>query len=87
MIPARKAYLQYDVLEAAGISIDTSAKGGGLMFVFDDEEYDDADGIQSVNEDAENADEAIFDLSGRRIERSQMRRGMIYIVNGKKVVW
>ena len=87
MIPARKAYLQYDVLEAAGISIDTSAKGGGLMFVFDDEEYDDADGIQSVNEDAENADEAIFDLSGRRIERSQMRRGMIYIINGKKVVW
>ena len=87
MIPARKAYLQYDVLEAAGISIDTSAKGGGLLFIFDDEEYDDADGIQGVNEDAENADEAIFDLSGRRIERSQMRKGMIYIINGKKVVW
>ena len=87
MIPARKAYLQYDVLEAAGISIDTSAKGGGLLFVFDDEEYDDADGIQGVNEDAENADEAIFDLSGRRIERSQLRKGMIYIINGKKVVW
>ena len=85
-IPARKAYLQYDVLEAAGISLDLNAKGG-LMFLFDDEEYDDADGIQGVNEDAENADEAIFDLSGRRIERSQMRKGMIYIINGKKVVW
>ena len=89
MIPARKAYLQYDLLEAAGISLDTSAKGGFLSFLIDDEEWDEAeaDGIDGVTEDTENAENAIYELSGRRIERSQMRKGMIYIIGGKKVMY
>jgi hypothetical protein len=89
MIPARKAYLQYDLLEAAGISLDTSAKGGFLSFLIDDEELDEAeaDGIDGVTEDTENAEDAIYELSGRRIERSQMRKGMIYIIGGKKVMY
>ena len=86
-IPARKAYLSYETLENAGIHLDAGAK---LSFFFDgDDEWldDDADAIQGVGEDTSDAEGTIYDLSGRRVERSQMRKGMIYVIDGKKVMY
>lgn len=86
-IPARKAYLSYDALANAGIQLDAGAK---LSFFFEgDDEWldDDADAIQGVGEDTSDAEGTIYDLSGRRVERSQMRKGMIYVIDGKKVMY
>jgi len=84
-IPAYKAYLTTDVLSEFGYDIDTAgSKGMSFLFIDDEEE---ADAIDSITEDAGTADEVIYDLSGKRINRSSMRSGMIYIVNGKKIVY
>lgn len=64
---AHKAYLKLAKNNGAGIK----------AFVFGDEET----AIKSV--EAENASEAIYDLSGRRV--SKALKGL-YIINGKKVV-
>ena len=90
-IPAHRAYLTVETLASKGFDFDT-AEAKGMRFVFDDGEEDyyidsDADGISTVNTTAGNGGDTVFDLSGRRLDRSQLRRGMVYIVGGKKVLW
>ena len=66
-IPAGKAYLNA-----------TGASARSLDIVFGD-----ADGIESIQNSKSEIQNAVFDLSGRRVAKAQ--KG-IYIVNGKKVV-
>ena len=53
---------------------------------WDEEDEEEANAIEGVIDDEENS-EVIYDLTGKRILRSQMRKGMIYIVNGEKILF
>lgn len=87
LIPAYKAYLDNEFLEANNITLDNLAKGLNMIF-FDDEDFEeDATDVQGVTEDDGKDDDTVFDLSGKRVPRSQMRKGMIYVIDGEKVVW
>ena len=88
-IPAYKAYLAVETLAKWGISMDTAGAAKGLSFSFvgwDEEDEEEANAIEGVIDDEENS-EVIYDLTGKRILRSQMRKGMIYIVNGEKILF
>lgn len=94
-IPAHKAYLTVETLAKNGIVLDTEAKLGNLSFVFEDMEesfyvYDiseEANGIATVRSADSAASDTVFDLGGKRLDRSQLRKGMVYIIGGKKVLW
>ncbi len=69
-------------------SLDAAAKAGYMMMVFEDDSVDgdsnistDLDGIR----EHESNDDNIYNLNGQRINASQMQRGQIYIINGKKI--
>ena len=66
-----------------------SVIGGFWMKVLMDKWAVDPDGIEGLAAPASSAEgkgvEAVFDLSGRRVDNTQMSRGL-YIVNGKKVI-
>ena len=85
-IPARKAYLQTSTLEAAGIHL--GAKGLQFSFFGEDEEefYEDPTAVSGVKEDSDD-DATVYDLSGKPVDPDQMRKGMIYIIGGKKVMY
>lgn len=88
-IPAYKAYLAVETLAKWGISMDTAGAAKGLSFSFvgwGEEDEEEANAIEGVIDDEENS-EIIYDLTGKRILRSQMRKGMIYIVNGEKILF
>lgn len=72
-IPANKAYLK--VLKS---SIDNQAR---LNVMFND----DASGIRSIDHGQLIIDNAVYNLQGRRVENP--RKGGLYIMNGKKVVF
>lgn len=83
-IPARKAYLSVDDLKAKGFSVqDLGSKGMGMIFIDNEEIDEDVTDVQGVKEDNDDSD-AIFDLSGKQVDGSQMREGQIYIINGEK---
>lgn len=94
-IPAHKAYLTVETLAKNGIVLETEAKLGNLSFVFEDMDetfflYDvseEADGIATVRSADPAASDAVFDLGGKRLDKSQLRKGMVYIIGGKKVLW
>ena len=94
-IPAHKAYLTVETLAKNGIVLETEAKLGNLSFVFEDMDetfclYDideEADGIATVRSADSAASDAVFDLGGKRLDKSQLRKGMVYIIGGKKVLW
>ena len=79
---------------AKGFILDTEADAKKIRFVFDDsddefffyEGDEDADGIRNVRS-SEVDSEAVFDLSGKRLDKSQLRKGMVYVIGGKKVLW
>ncbi len=84
-IPAYKAYLSTDYLASQGIHLDAGSKG--INFIFDDEDWDEeTTDVQGVSEDTDEM-KAVYDLSGKPVERSQMRKGQIYIINGEKKLW
>ena len=96
MIPAHKAYLTVETLAGKGFKLDTTgadSKEANFRFVFDedDENYyeyeEDADGIDDVRVTRDGDEETVFDLSGKRVDRSQLRKGMVYVIGGKKVLW
>ncbi|MBQ8115560.1 MAG: chitobiase/beta-hexosaminidase C-terminal domain-containing protein [Prevotella sp.] len=94
-IPAHKAYLTVETLAKNGIVLETEAKLGNLSFVFEDMDetfclYDiseEADGIATIRSADSAASDAVFDLGGKRLDKSQLRKGMVYIIGGKKVLW
>ena len=89
MIGAYKAYLTVETLESLGYKIDTNGAKLAVVFEgFEDDELE-ADAIDNVGDDniIETDEEVIYDLTGKRIERSQMHKGLIYIINGKKVMY
>jgi len=93
-IPPHRAYLTVETAAAKGFVLDTEADAKKVRFVFDDsdEEFffyegdEDADGIRNVRS-SEVDPEAVFDLSGKRLDKSQLRKGMVYVIGGKKVLW
>ena len=93
-IPPHRAYLTVETAAAKGFVLDTEADAKKIRFVFDDsdEEFffyegdEDADGIRNVRS-SEVDPEAVFDLSGKRLDKSQLRKGMVYVIGGKKVLW
>lgn len=94
MIPAHRAYLTVETLAGKGFKLDTTganSKEVNFRFVFDedDENYyeEDADGINDVRVTRDGDEETVFDLSGKRLDRSQLRKGMVYVIGGKKVLW
>lgn len=96
MIPAHKAYLTVETLAGKGFKLDTTgadSKEVNFRFVFDedDENYyeyeENADGIDDVRVTRDGDEETVFDLSGKRVDRSQLRKGMVYVIGGKKVLW
>lgn len=93
-IPPHRAYLTVETAAAKGFVLDTEADAKKVRFVFDDsdEEFffyegdEDADGIRNVRS-SEVDPESVFDLSGKRLDKSQLRKGMVYVIGGKKVLW
>ena len=93
-IPPHRAYLTVETAAAKGFILDTEADAKKIRFVFDDsddefffyEGDEDADGIRNVRS-SEVDPEAVFDLSGKRLDKSQLRKGMVYVIGGKKVLW
>ena len=93
-IPAHRAYLTVETLAGKGFKLDTTganSKEVNFRFVFDedDENYyeEDADGIDDVRVTCDGDEETVFDLSGKRLDKSQLRKGMVYVIGGKKVLW
>ena len=93
-IPPHRAYLTVETAASKGFILDTEVDAKKVRFVFDDsdEEFffyegdEDADGIRNVRS-SEVDPEAVFDLSGKRLDKSQLRKGMVYVIGGKKVLW
>ncbi len=93
-IPPHRAYLTVETAASMGFILDTEANAKKVRFVFEDsdEEFffyegdEDADGIRNVRS-SEVDPEAVFDLSGKRLDKSQLRKGMVYVIGGKKVLW
>lgn len=93
-IPPHRAYLTVETAASKGFILDTEANAKKVRFVFEDsdEEFffyegdEDADGIRNVRS-SEVDPEAVFDLSGKRLDKSQLRKGMVYVIGGKKVLW
>ena len=86
-IPARKAYLRSELVDGPVNIGNAPAKGLRFVIIDDDEwEFDPTD-IGGVKDDENEDSNAVFDLSGKQVDPSQMRKGMIYIVNGQKVVY
>lgn len=87
-IPARKAYLSVDHMNALGLGfLIQGAKGMQMRFIDDEDFEEEATGVDVVSEDDDDDKNFVFDLAGKRIPRSQMRKGMIYVIDGEKVVW
>ena len=93
-IPPHRAYLTVETAASKGFILDTEVNAKKVRFVFEDsdEEFffyegdEDADGIRNVRS-SEVDPEAVFDLSGKRLDKSQLRKGMVYVIGGKKVLW
>lgn len=93
-IPPHRAYLTVETAASKGFILDTEVNAKKVRFVFEDsdEEFffyegdEDADGIRNVRS-SEVDPEAVFDLSGKRLDKSQLRKGMVYVIGGKKILW
>lgn len=90
---SKKAYLTVDVFTTENEKNSTTspsaalqnANAKGIRFVFED--FDDPTGIYDAEsaDDADSADDVIYDLMGRRLRHQDMRPGNIYIINGQSV--
>ena len=85
-IPAHKAYLEDSMLEKYNIHIG-EAKMSFAFFDEDDEYLDEADAIDGVSENESDEIDILYDLSGKRIESSQMRKGEVYIKGNRKFIY
>jgi hypothetical protein len=56
------------------------------IVIFEDGKYSNADGIRDIEYSPLNMEHSIYDLSGRKLSKEQLKKG-IYIVNGKKVLF
>ncbi len=62
-------------------TINDAAKDMRLVVFFEE----DTSAIEDINNDLEQKEKVIYDISGRRVMKSEMRNG-IYIINGKKML-
>ena len=68
------------------MDVASGAKGFGFIIIDDDEEW--ATGISNVSGDSDAGESVeVFDLSGKRVDPDQMRKGMIYIIGGQKILF
>ena len=86
-IPAHKAYLLNEYVGGpVNMDVASGAKGFGFIIIDDDEEW--ATGISNVSGDSDAGESVeVFDLSGKRVDPDQMRKGMIYIIGGQKILF
>lgn len=83
---ANKAYLDGSYVGtegAGGIAIETQSGNSGLIFLDDLTPTD----IQKLRNTADDADERIYTVYGQRVKRSEMIKGRVYIVNGRKLAY
>ena len=83
---ANKAYLDGSYVGsdgAGGIAIETQSSNSGFIFI---DELGATD-IQKVNNTVDDDDERIYTVYGQRVKRSEMIKGRVYIVNGRKLVY
>ena len=75
-IPAFRCYLEVDGLStfAANSRMAIRVAGG-----------DDMTGIETINNEQSVKNNGLYDLNGRRLNSTQLKKGL-YIKNGKKVV-
>ncbi len=82
---ANKAYLDGSYVGsdgAGGIEIEGESSGSGFIFL-DDE----ATNINRLNGAADDDSEKIYTISGQRVKRSEMIKGRVYIINGRKIAY
>lgn len=82
---ANKAYLDGSYVGsdgAGGIEIEGASSGSGFIFL-DDE----ATNINRLNGAADDDSEKIYTISGQRVKRSEMIKGRVYIINGRKIAY
>ena len=79
-----KAYLNgsYVAEDGGGAIVIESGTSSGFIFLDDVEPTT----IKNVN-DNDNSDEKIFTVYGQRVKRSEMIKGRVYIVNGRKIAY
>ena len=75
-IAANRAYI-----DMSEVPLYTGGAGVKSLNVY----YEDPDGIRLIPDPSPEDDGRIYDLSGRHIGNSQLRKG-IYIINGRKMV-
>jgi len=83
---ANKAYLDGSYVGsdgAGGIAIETQSGNSGFIFI---DELGATD-IQKVNNTVDDDDERIYTVYGQRVKRSEMIKGRVYIVNGRKLAY
>ena len=83
---ANKAYLDGSYVGsdgAGGIAIETQSSNSGFIFI---DELGATD-IHKVNNTVDDDDERIYTVYGQRVKRSEMIKGRVYIVNGRKLVY
>ena len=83
---ANKAYLDGSYVGsdgAGGIAIETQSSNSGFIFI---DELGATD-IQKVNNTVDDDAERIYTVYGQRVKRSEMIKGRVYIVNGRKLAY
>lgn len=84
---ANKAYLDGSYVGsdgAGGIEIEGASSGSGFIFL---DEVEGATNINRLNGAADDDSEKIYTISGQRVKRSEMIKGRVYIINGRKIAY
>lgn len=82
---ANRAYLDGSYVGTGGTgSIVISGSGNSTGFIFLDDE---ATSINRIDSAADDDSEKIYTIYGQRVKRSEMKKGRVYIVNGRKLAY
>ena len=74
-----------DDSESGGISMEGDGDSSGFRFLDDDD-----DAVTDINKLYDNANdnsERIYTVSGQRVKRSEMIKGRVYIIYGRKIAF
>lgn len=84
LLNANKAYLEGNyVSSGAGIPVSGSGDSSGFIILDDDKPTT----IRRVESAADDDSERIYTIYGQRVKRSEMVKGRVYIVNGRKLAY
>lgn len=83
---ANKAYLDGIYVKEDGSNIPLDGSGDSTGFIILDDEATSMDNVRQ-NPDANSDAERIYTVYGQRVKRSEMIKGRVYIVNGRKLAY